>query len=283
MSSVLFLVDIIEYFASNKKKSQLPKGVVEKFYFQGSHGIPTFRLLKYKKERIIWIRGTKVTSWNDLYIDFNGFDIPFLDGYCHQGYFEGSYKVYDMISSLLKKDRKITCIGHSLGGACATVLAMILKYQKGFTDVHALTIGTPGILSSNLATKCQDFVTTFVRQKDPIPRMFNCKKKIYQVTNYKLPENFAQCEEDTNDEKSYSSSDEPVNIENNDGSIGDRVPGRVIVIEKTKNGPNLRKPTPDDFVFKKNMRFMSHCHLKYHRDLHLFYGKGVEDEMNEAE
>lgn len=277
MSEVLFYVDIIEYYASNKKKSKLPNGVREKFSFQGSYGIPTFKLLKYKNQRILWFRGTKVTSWNDLYIDFNGFDVPFLDGYCHKGYLEGARKVIEMVSPFLQKDQNITCVGHSLGGACATVVSMILKYQMGYTDVHAMTIGTPGILSKNLAEKIRGFVTTFVRQKDPIPRMFNCKENIYKLTKYQLPDNPSEEE---------SSDSEPINnsaISNNPDSIGNRVPGRVIIIEKTDNGPNLRKPIEDDFIFKSSMRFMSHCHLKYHRDLHIIF-KGLEDvDSNEAE
>ncbi|XP_020524600.1 uncharacterized protein LOC18422810 isoform X2 [Amborella trichopoda] len=68
-------------------------------------------------------------------------------------------------------------VGHSLGGATASLLAIMLrnksKKELGFSSdiVSAVGIGTPPCVSKELAESCRSYVSTVVLQDDIIPRL----------------------------------------------------------------------------------------------------------------
>lgn len=68
-------------------------------------------------------------------------------------------------------------VGHSLGGAAAALLAIMLrrrsKEELGFDPdiVSAVGIATPPCVSKELAESCADYVSTVVLQDDIIPRL----------------------------------------------------------------------------------------------------------------
>ncbi|XP_051143694.1 uncharacterized protein LOC127260075 isoform X2 [Andrographis paniculata] len=75
------------------------------------------------------------------------------------------------------KGFRLRLVGHSLGGATASLLAIMLR-KKSFKEIGfdpetitAVGYGTPPCVSKALAESCSDFVTTVVMQDDIIPRL----------------------------------------------------------------------------------------------------------------
>ncbi|PON62591.1 Fungal lipase-like domain containing protein [Parasponia andersonii] len=72
---------------------------------------------------------------------------------------------------------RLRLVGHSLGGATASLLAIMLRKKSlkelGFSPdiVTAIGYATPPCVSKELAESCSDFVTTVVMQDDIIPRL----------------------------------------------------------------------------------------------------------------
>ncbi|KAJ7972677.1 Sn1-specific diacylglycerol lipase alpha [Quillaja saponaria] len=78
----------------------------------------------------------------------------------------------------LKYERfRLRLVGHSLGGAIASLLAIMIHRKSlkelGFSPdiVSAVGYGTPPCVSKELAESCSDYVTTVVMQDDIIPRL----------------------------------------------------------------------------------------------------------------
>ncbi|XVF71969.1 hypothetical protein PTKIN_Ptkin12aG0082900 [Pterospermum kingtungense] len=72
---------------------------------------------------------------------------------------------------------RLRLVGHSLGAATASLLAIMLrkksKLELGFSPdiVSAVGFATPPCVSKELAETCSDFVTTIVMQDDIVPRL----------------------------------------------------------------------------------------------------------------
>nr|CAB3456593.1 unnamed protein product [Digitaria exilis] len=76
-----------------------------------------------------------------------------------------------------KMDYKLRLVGHSLGGASAALLAIMLrkksKEELGFSPdiISAVGFGTPPCISKEAAESCASYVSTVVLQDDIIPRL----------------------------------------------------------------------------------------------------------------
>ncbi|CAH8389823.1 unnamed protein product [Eruca vesicaria subsp. sativa] len=72
---------------------------------------------------------------------------------------------------------KLRLVGHSLGGAIASLMAIMLRKmprkELGFDPeiISAVGYATPPCVSRELAENCSEFVTTIVMQDDIIPRL----------------------------------------------------------------------------------------------------------------
>uniref|UniRef100_A0A0D9XH36 Fungal lipase-type domain-containing protein n=1 Tax=Leersia perrieri TaxID=77586 RepID=A0A0D9XH36_9ORYZ len=75
------------------------------------------------------------------------------------------------------KGYKLRLVGHSLGGASAALLAIMLrkksKEELGFSPdiISAVGFGTPPCVSKEIAQSCASYVSTVVLQDDIIPRL----------------------------------------------------------------------------------------------------------------
>ena len=252
LHEIVFFDDIIENFDRKKPIRPMPEGVKVVFAFKGSANIPTFKICHYKNEAFIWFRGTRVYSMNDIIIDFSITETEFLGGLVHKGYLDGARQALTLAMPYITGKDRIVTVGHSLGGACAALAAMILKFEMKWENVKSMTLACPGIVTQDIADKTKDFITTFVRRNDPIPRIFNTKRGVYSAANLFVSE------------------------ENTDGKFisADRVPGRILIID-TENGETvIRKPVEDDFLIKPNnaVNFVAHCQRLYLRDINRIYG-----------
>lgn len=75
------------------------------------------------------------------------------------------------------KDYKLRLVGHSLGGASAALLAIMLrkksKEELGFSPdiISAVGFGIPPCVSREIAESCASYVSTVVLQDDIVPRL----------------------------------------------------------------------------------------------------------------
>jgi hypothetical protein len=164
---------------------------------------------KATKECLIAIRGTQNLS--DCLADLKCATMPTA---CNQGMAQMAMQcaaificmdIYQQVKRLMTGScfspaqcNKITCVGHSLGAACASLLAVLLEtpFENGgcgFTDkVKCYGYGCPPILNlndpvdprnkgsknmpeemskNNFLKHTEDYITTVVNQHDIVPRM----------------------------------------------------------------------------------------------------------------
>ncbi|RRT41803.1 hypothetical protein B296_00057529 [Ensete ventricosum] len=136
------------------------------------------------KQVIFGIRGTHnvydlitdIVSSSNQEVSFEGFSTHFGTAEAARWYL---HHELGTVRKLLEKhkDYKLRLVGHSLGGAAAALLAIMLRKQAadklGFDPdiVSAVGFGTPPCVSKELAENCASYVTTVVLQDDIIPRL----------------------------------------------------------------------------------------------------------------
>ncbi|CAL9758886.1 unnamed protein product [Musa acuminata subsp. burmannicoides] len=136
------------------------------------------------KQVIFGIRGTHnvydlitdIVSSSNQEVSFEGFSTHFGTAEAARWYL---HHELGTVRKLLgkHKDYKLRLVGHSLGGASAALLAIMLRKQAadklGFDPdiVSAVGFGTPPCVSKELAESCASYVTTVVLQDDIIPRL----------------------------------------------------------------------------------------------------------------
>ncbi|CAK9150022.1 unnamed protein product [Ilex paraguariensis] len=137
-----------------------------------------------KKLVILGIRGTHTVY--DLITDIvssSSEEVTFEGYSAHFGTAEAArwFLSHEMgtIKKCLEKHKgfRLRLVGHSLGGATASLLAIMLRKKSfeelGFSPdiVSAVGYATPPCVSRELAENCSDYVTTLVMQDDIIPRL----------------------------------------------------------------------------------------------------------------
>eukprot|EP00579_Thalassiosira_antarctica_P010681 CAMPEP_0201912116 /NCGR_PEP_ID=MMETSP0903-20130614/2870_1 /ASSEMBLY_ACC=CAM_ASM_000552 /TAXON_ID=420261 /ORGANISM="Thalassiosira antarctica, Strain CCMP982" /LENGTH=1009 /DNA_ID=CAMNT_0048447001 /DNA_START=24 /DNA_END=3053 /DNA_ORIENTATION=- len=103
------------------------------------------------------------------------------DRYCHKGFLARSKWMYNDIkkSKVLKtlhsdqspfKDYPLVLCGHSLGAGCASILSLMLR--PSFPSLQCFAYEPPGcIFDDELSEECSEFITSFVRHDDLVPRL----------------------------------------------------------------------------------------------------------------
>ncbi|KGN44704.1 uncharacterized protein LOC101216108 isoform X2 [Cucumis sativus] len=137
-----------------------------------------------KKLVIFGIRGTHtvydlitdIITTSDRDVTFEGYSTHFGTSESARWFLQNEI---GMIRRCLEKYQgfRLRLVGHSLGGAIASLLAVMLrkksKKELGFSPdiVSAIGFATPPCVSRKLAESCADYVTTVVMQDDVIPKL----------------------------------------------------------------------------------------------------------------
>nr|XP_023886816.1 uncharacterized protein LOC111998925 [Quercus suber]POE68144.1 sn1-specific diacylglycerol lipase beta [Quercus suber] len=137
-----------------------------------------------RKLVILGIRGTQtvydlitdIVSSSDGEVTFEGYSTHFGTAEAARWFL---FHEMGTIRNCLEKYEgyRLRLVGHSLGGATASLLAIMLRRKSymelGFSPdiVSAVGYATPPCVSRELAENCSDFVTTVVMQDDIVPRL----------------------------------------------------------------------------------------------------------------
>lgn len=149
-------------------------------YF-GSDGTDTQGFLTHNDEvLIVSIRGTQEMG-RDILTDLNAIQVPIQDYAYRANAHKGFHSAYSAIRPFIKSylDRfhtgqKIIVIGHSLGGAIATLTAEWIRQQTRYTfgdnkKVILYTYGSPRVGDLNFLSNAQITHYRMVAENDPVP------------------------------------------------------------------------------------------------------------------
>ena len=189
------------------------------------------------KNIVISVRGTM--SYNDIITYMNNNTVQFMNGKVHEGILKGARNIYnDIINKLIiltrnnkYKNYGLRFVGHSLGGAVVSVITYILfdNYDFMRSKTKTYTFGPPPIFSENIAEKWNNNITTFVNNKDLIPRL-SIGEQLF------LPGLILHFIKTKNRYKIISRKKEYFNANNvSDTSFSEHLPNRYIEITKKTN------------------------------------------------
>lgn len=122
-------------------------------------------------KRVQWIvvRGTSNLINMQLDVDYNKVVESRLQIPLHKGFADSALQVYQFAKPLLKSDYETRITGHSLGGAVAVVVLMLLK-EDGFKLGQAMTFGQPKVTNREGTRKYRALpLLRFVNDKDSVP------------------------------------------------------------------------------------------------------------------
>lgn len=145
---------------------------------------------------VLAVRGS--IDWRSLLTDATAHATPIAEGYTHEGMLRAARSVLDRALPLLRTflaehpDDELVCVGHSLGGGTAALAALLLRegeYDKegdpvALRQATAYGIGTPPLLSAELAERCRHFIFTVVQGMDFVSRLsvFAIDQLLYELT-----------------------------------------------------------------------------------------------------
>ena len=123
-------------------------------------------------ELIVSICGT--SNLGDLLLDVSATSVPFLNGKTHRGVLIATKWCYSHLEKKIAKQMKahpcykLKLIGHSLGGAVATL--MTFKLQDKY-NIETITFGSPPVCSKELVDALSSPITNIVLGNDIIPQL----------------------------------------------------------------------------------------------------------------
>ncbi|KAG4976751.1 hypothetical protein AAZX31_13G104100 [Glycine max] len=171
---------------SISRNSMLRENNVKKFVKNSSVMRPAYYIGvdTRKKLVILGIRGTHtfydlitdILSSSDGEVTYEGYSTHFGTAESARWFLRHEIEI---IRKCLEKHEgfKLRLVGHSLGGAIASLLAIMIHRKSskelGFSPdiVSAVGYGTPPCVSRELAESCSGYVSTVVMQDDIIPRL----------------------------------------------------------------------------------------------------------------
>jgi hypothetical protein len=122
-----------------------------------------------KKLQWVVVRGTVNLANVKLDVDYNKVVDGRLQIPLHTGFADTAVQVYQFAKPLLKSGYEIRVTGHSLGGAAAVIVLMLLK-EDGAMLGQAMTFGQPKVTNRQGVAKYRSLpLLRFVNDKDPVP------------------------------------------------------------------------------------------------------------------
>lgn len=128
----------------------------------------------HRKVLVVSFRGTE--SLSDIFSDLNCDYIEFLDGYVHRGMFTLAEQFIleneQRLSRIFKRMglKTLRFMGHSLGGAIASICAIIWKEKYKDKNISAYSFSPPAFISLNLAKRYK-FIRSFILGADIFSRL----------------------------------------------------------------------------------------------------------------
>eukprot|EP00927_Polykrikos_kofoidii_P030654 TRINITY_DN2638_c0_g1_i3.p1 TRINITY_DN2638_c0_g1~~TRINITY_DN2638_c0_g1_i3.p1 ORF type:complete len:434 (-),score=25.62 TRINITY_DN2638_c0_g1_i3:160-1461(-) len=136
------------------------------------------------KSVVLSIRGTE--SVGDLLTDLMGSSVPFLNGYAHEGIATSATYLFETGRETLRKllsewgprDYKLVIVGHSLGGATAILLTMLifddgtLAGSGNLPSLECWSFAPPAPFYplEAVSVECRKAIRVFVSGHDAVPR-----------------------------------------------------------------------------------------------------------------
>src|SRR5574341_809672 len=122
-----------------------------------------------KKIQWVVVRGTSNLDNVKRDVDYNKVVDSRLQVPLHKGFADTAVQAYRFAKPLLKPDYETRVTGHSLGGAAAVIVLMLLK-EDGMRVGQAMTFGQPKVTNRQGVAKYRSLpLLRFVNDKDPIP------------------------------------------------------------------------------------------------------------------
>ena len=121
--------------------------------------------------KLQWIvaRGTSNLANVKLDIDYNKVVDPRLQIPLHKGFADAAVPIYRFAKPLLKPGYEVRVTGHSLGGAAALIVVMLLK-EDGVALGQAITFGQPTVTNRAGVAKYRALpLLRVVNDKDLVP------------------------------------------------------------------------------------------------------------------
>jgi len=100
-----------------------------------------------------------VTLWKENY------------GRIHRGFRDYAHKLYGRVAQIAQQSSNITLVGHSLGGAAATITAYWLQMDFPQLSIHLYTYGSPRTGWPSFVKKIDVPHRRWVNNNDIVPRM----------------------------------------------------------------------------------------------------------------
>ncbi|EXC31930.1 Sn1-specific diacylglycerol lipase alpha [Morus notabilis] len=161
---------------SNVLKFVRNSSVMRPGYYIGIDPRKKFVILGIRGTHTVYDLITDIVSSSDGEVTFEGYSTHF--GTAEAARWFLNHEMETIRKCLGKFEGfRLRLVGHSLGGATASLLAIMLRKKSvkelGFSPdiVSAIGYATPPCVSKELAESCSDYVTTVVMQDDIIPRL----------------------------------------------------------------------------------------------------------------
>lgn len=160
VKSAITREDFLEDYKANMEIStaKLPSGVTGGYILNKPHVMAVFSAGKgnYKGQAFVAIKGT--ASLYDALSDLNtGVHSSHTGFPVHQGFYYAFNSIQQELRQFisgLKGVSVVHCVGHSLGGAIATLAADWIKASSSISSVKLYTFGSPRVGLEHFASKC---------------------------------------------------------------------------------------------------------------------------------